>query len=317
MKYGIFFPLLLTAFSTFAESSGGQAQPTFFISSVQGDGRFAEIPEKSKKWPLPDKAIYTIRACLHDRETNALLRGQKFEILKLETNELIPADDADSSGCITWQEKVPFNFLSKRSAYLQLDRKIVRPENLDDAQPLSFAVKPWAISASSRDQFKSIVFYNQPGGYLSDNALAFSTMKLRHIMTDGHVVHYLASTCASDPATGHRLARALFRINYLDDQGKEMSAQSSDQLRVQSDDEGCLRWEAQGDVDSQDVLLRHVKITLADSTEGSELDYVILPKEGNKFTFGFDTREISSEFLAELISKRSALIKNQRWNPEK
>jgi hypothetical protein len=191
-----------------------------------------------------------------------------------------------------------------------------------------------------RFQALGIAYKNKP--------LLFSTLRLRFVTIAAYpaetatrrTVTYSASTCVSD-RKGNRLTHVPFVVEYVDDNGNSEragGADSDDEMaqreaayslqKLETDDEGCLRWLAhiQHDYYKQEEFVgKHIKIQMLNqdavvidpdpyalhptpeqkkpikkTPAGETLTFLLNPWD-DKFTFGFDKREVSDTFLEETL----------------
>lgn len=107
---------------------------TFYVSQVSG---FAADTAETTSSGLPQTKTITFQACLVDHQFNKALSLQKFKIL--ETAQVI---EADSNGCIKWNENINYDVLAQ-SKYVVLNRAIESLGLQKGAVKAEFAVNFW------------------------------------------------------------------------------------------------------------------------------------------------------------------------------
>ena len=138
--------------------------------------------------------------------------------------------------------------------------------------------------------------------------LSFNGLKLRFVQVattppetaTRRTINYSVSTCVTDRYTGAKVANMPFHIDYVDASGNiEDPAKSQTAI---TDDEGCLRWLAQIShqyYKPEHFFLKNVKLTMGETQSGSTLSFILNPWD-DKFTFGFDTREVNEDFVSDV-----------------
>lgn len=104
------------------------------------------MPEKSRTietynkgvFGLPSAKIFNFNACIKDNAYDKPVIGHKF--LVEETKKEVTSD---KSGCITWEERIEFNFLGQ-SQYLRMERHISGLGLHKGTQLVAYAINPWS-----------------------------------------------------------------------------------------------------------------------------------------------------------------------------
>ena len=173
-------------------------------------------------------------------------------------------------------------------------------------------MKNFLKGANNFDALKAI-------NYARDaSRLSFGGLKLRFVTVavtppetaTQRTVSYSASTCITDRRTGDRIKNMPFHVEYvdLDDDGNEIPTKDTDPYQRQdlvTDDEGCLRWLAHvwhQYYMPEHYFVKHVKITMGETKAGGTLHFILNPWD-DKFTFGFDQREVSKDFVSETVRR--------------
>lgn len=146
-------------------------------------------------------------------------------------------------------------------------------------------------------------------GYgLKNEPFIFTNLKLRfasvqpgETATQRNVM-YTASTCIRDRWTGQDMAETPFLIEYLDDKGQPIPGRS--QTRA-TNEEGCLNWDStifHKYYQPERLFWHEVRISLVSGVKKS-LRFALNPWD-DKFTFGWDEREFSKEFIQNVQNRK-------------
>ena len=112
---------------------------SFFIDSAPGDVR----PDSQvNSLGLPEAKTFSFSACLKDTAKLKPITNQNFKV-----QELDQSFKTDMNGCLTWSEKVEFNYLAD-SQYVQLDRHLLGTGLHTGVRTVSYAINPWAHGES-------------------------------------------------------------------------------------------------------------------------------------------------------------------------
>ncbi|KHD88173.1 MAG: hypothetical protein OM95_10410 [Bdellovibrio sp. ArHS] len=110
---------------------------TFTAQAMADKSKALEV-RVSGDFALPSSKIFNLQACLKDVAYDKVIAGHDFLIE--ETNTKVTSDKA---GCLTWAEKIAFNFLGE-SQYIRIERKIKGLGLHKGVQKVAFAINPWS-----------------------------------------------------------------------------------------------------------------------------------------------------------------------------
>ncbi len=128
---------------------------TFFVQSLNGGG--SQQMQRGTKWKIPESVKFTFQACLKARGTRTDLYNQDFGIENPVTGD-VTSVKTNKTGCLNWQESIPYNHLAGQSGWIELQRDIVgRGINLGK-QSVRIAVNPWAVGEAARDKGEAVVY---------------------------------------------------------------------------------------------------------------------------------------------------------------
>lgn len=112
---------------------------SFFIDSAPGEVR----PDTQvNSLGLPESKTFSFSACVKDSAKLKPITHQNFKVQELNQNF-----KTDMNGCLTWSEKVSFNYLAD-SQYVQLDRHLLGTGLHTGVRTVSYAINPWAHGES-------------------------------------------------------------------------------------------------------------------------------------------------------------------------
>lgn len=123
------------------ERDGAEGGANFNVASVEGS--WGET-ETHQKFSIPRSRLLNLKACLKDLARSRPLSGQDFEI-----QEVALTRTADAQGCVTWSEKLEFNYFSE-SKYLRLERRIVAKGLARGGVTVALGVNPWSHGESTQ-----------------------------------------------------------------------------------------------------------------------------------------------------------------------
>lgn len=164
------------------------------------------------------------------------------------------------------------------------------------------SVKQALLSTSNFEEMKA------KGEALINEPYIFSNLKLRFAMVQPgetatqRTVLYTASTCIRDRFTGQDMADVPFNIDYLDEDGKVIPGQSQ---RRMTNEEGCLNWDStifHKYYDPERLFWKEIRISLPNGFSRN-LKFALNPWD-DKFTFGWDQREFSEQFIANVQKRK-------------
>lgn len=130
---------------------------SFNITSFEGKD---EVPhEIGSKWKVPSYKIMNFTACIEERSTTAKARGQKFEVIDPVSGQIVASDlKTINTGCMTWQENLPYNYFAKQAYYIEMNRVIRGTGAHVGERSVVFYVNPWA---SDRGEKTKTVVYSR------------------------------------------------------------------------------------------------------------------------------------------------------------
>ncbi|MGZ3773094.1 MAG: hypothetical protein ACXVCY_03550 [Pseudobdellovibrionaceae bacterium] len=124
----------------------GNGSATFTVMPM-ADGSKALDTAIQNEFSLPSAKTFNLRVCLKDVAYSRPITDHEFLIE--ESQQKVTSD---TSGCMTWAEKIDFNFLAD-SQYIRIERHIIGQGLHRGSQTVAFAINPWA----SRDSLPSVL----------------------------------------------------------------------------------------------------------------------------------------------------------------
>jgi hypothetical protein len=104
----------------------------------------AEVQASNSVWPdLRDKALVSLRTCITDIAYLEKIAGEKFSIKTPSQNS---TRVTNAQGCITWTEKVDFNYLEDEK-YIKVAGAIEAEGNFKGKRNFQLAINPWREQA--------------------------------------------------------------------------------------------------------------------------------------------------------------------------
>ena len=134
----------------------GDAAASFNVTTFKGE---AQTPnDLQTKWRVPLYKIMNYTACIEERTTTNKAKGQKFVVIDPVTGQTV-ADDlrTTNTSCMTWQERLPYNYFAKRAYYIEMKRIIRATGSHVGEREVVFYVNPWAKDREEKDA-ESVVF---------------------------------------------------------------------------------------------------------------------------------------------------------------
>lgn len=119
--------------STFSNTEAA----TFTIELAPGKSTVLEST-KDSTFGLPTAKEYTLAACFKDIYYNKSITGHTFHIEETNTDAT-----TDSSGCLVWTERTPFNYLAE-SQYIKITRHISGKGIHKGTRSVNYAINPWS-----------------------------------------------------------------------------------------------------------------------------------------------------------------------------
>lgn len=118
------------------------ASASFVLEGVKGG--LLEPKDDETVWKIPTHKILSVRACLRDRVVNKDVRGHKFSIEIIEEKKRLTNLKTDVEGCLTWQEKINYNYFAGSSGYVQFTRRVHGAGVHVGFRDITLFVNPWA-----------------------------------------------------------------------------------------------------------------------------------------------------------------------------
>lgn len=110
---------------------------TFTAQAMADKSKALEV-RVSGDFALPSSKVFNLQACVKDVAYDKAIAGHDFIIE--ENNTKVTSDKA---GCLTWAEKINFNFLGE-SQYIRIERRIKGLGLHKGVQKVAFAINPWS-----------------------------------------------------------------------------------------------------------------------------------------------------------------------------
>lgn len=114
-----------------------QAAATFTAQAMADRSRALETQVQGA-FAFPSSKVFNFQACVKDVAYDKAISGLDF--LVKETNQKVTTD---RSGCLTWSERVEYNFLGE-SQYIRVDRTIQGLGLHKGERSVGFAINPWS-----------------------------------------------------------------------------------------------------------------------------------------------------------------------------
>ncbi len=141
---------------------------TFYVDSFNGELVKQDI---NKKWQIIEAKEYQITVCLNDQISKRKLLGQKFKVVGKGIDKKAETNNYD--GCISWSERVDYEYYAASSHYIQFDRWIIGAGIFNGKRLVSYAINPWKKERG--DYGEEVVFLNKKS--LSQSLLQISDAK--------------------------------------------------------------------------------------------------------------------------------------------
>lgn len=114
------------------DTAGGA---TFVVKSADG---LAQSEETAGDFSIPKAKIYNFNVCLQDLVREKPIPGQDFRIVETDVTKT-----SDSNGCVSWSEKLEFNYLAQ-STYVRIERTVQAKGFQRGSRKIELAVNPWS-----------------------------------------------------------------------------------------------------------------------------------------------------------------------------
>lgn len=111
--------------------SGGAS---FTIERIEGSWGESDY---HPSFSVPSARLLNLKVCLKDLARSRPLSGQEFEVVEASSNRV-----ADAQGCVSWSERIEFDYLAD-SAYLQLDRTLAARGLARGSVIAHIGINPW------------------------------------------------------------------------------------------------------------------------------------------------------------------------------
>lgn len=141
LVYALSISILITGCNLPKPALNNQQSSSFTATQITG----AQIDVKLNSFGIPQEKSFQMSACLMDLKNRKMIINQKF-IIESKTENF--KSISDSNGCISWKEKISFNFINKPQ-YIQMTR-IIKSESQQTGQlKVSYAVNLWEDQLST------------------------------------------------------------------------------------------------------------------------------------------------------------------------
>ena len=149
--------LILLAGCTQPDKQARSNSTTFFVADAGGSA--SSLPMvPGAAWKIPNSVNVSFVACLKDSVSQQELRNQNFAIEEIESGKRIESLSTNRDGCLQWSEPLTFNYLSKKSAYVTIQRAIVGSGVYPGRLVVRYAVNPWMVGEFKRESGKDVVY---------------------------------------------------------------------------------------------------------------------------------------------------------------
>lgn len=113
----------------------GAGGATFVVKSADG---LAQSEETAGEFSIPKAKIYNFNVCLQDLVREKPIPGQDFRIVETDVTKT-----TDSNGCVSWSEKLEFNYLAQ-STYVRIERTVQAKGFQRGSRKIELAINPWS-----------------------------------------------------------------------------------------------------------------------------------------------------------------------------
>lgn len=110
---------------------------TFTVQVMPEKSRALEVSVQGP-FALPSSKVFNLQACVKDVAYDKAIAGHDF--LVEETQQKVTSDKL---GCLTWAERISFNFLAE-SQYIRIERTIKGQGLHRGSQRIAYAINPWS-----------------------------------------------------------------------------------------------------------------------------------------------------------------------------
>jgi hypothetical protein len=115
-------------------TDSGDAQGSFYAEEVTGILVSESLDEDIS---LPKERLYLMKTCIRDLRHSKAVLNHPFLI-----EELNQEVKTDATGCLTWTEKITFEYLTD-PVFIKYDRKIKSEGLHSGSYQVSYAINPW------------------------------------------------------------------------------------------------------------------------------------------------------------------------------
>nr|WP_295900005.1 hypothetical protein [uncultured Bdellovibrio sp.] len=119
----------------------GSSAATFTAQAMADKSKALEVSVQGT-FALPSSKVFNLQACVKDVAYDKAISGHEFIIEEVNTKVT-----SDKAGCLTWAERVSFNFLAE-SQYIRIERHIKGTGLHKGSQKVAFAINPWSHGES-------------------------------------------------------------------------------------------------------------------------------------------------------------------------
>lgn len=123
------------------KESLGNSAATFTAQPMADKSKALEVSVNGN-FALPNSKVFNLQACIKDVAFDKIVAGHTFIVEEMEKQVT-----TDKAGCLTWAERVGFNFLAE-SQYIRIERTIKGTGMHRGTQKVAFAINPWSHGES-------------------------------------------------------------------------------------------------------------------------------------------------------------------------
>lgn len=118
------------------KDSGNEAAT--FTAQAMADRSKALETSVQGAFALPASKVFNLQACVKDVAYDKIIAGHEFIVDEIDRRVV-----SDKAGCITWHERIAYNFLGE-SQYIRIERHIKGMGLHKGTQKVAFAINPWS-----------------------------------------------------------------------------------------------------------------------------------------------------------------------------
>lgn len=190
------FALLLSACSLPAPQKGTQAAgqekaAAFYLSNASG--KFTTTHD-SKNFSIPVSRTLSVKACFNENRYNKPMMNSEFDITGGSKDQHL---EADASGCLVWDEEIPFNAMAPSKNVL-IARTVSGFGHYKGERQVQLIINPWEqkVYSLTDSRVSSYLQGDEGQNALEGASTAMpllvtpttTTLENRNLSTDGHSV---------------------------------------------------------------------------------------------------------------------------------